>query len=129
MDELEKSGFVYNQAAQNHIEKTENIGPYGEGSTLATLVYNAQRYRVHDKLIRLGYEHFTDDLVKRAIEQKKKIELYQELSIMKMIAGVYTNVAVGFRPVCVNGKYGILAPRSKTKGYWADGIQAAKIIE
>ena len=126
-DELNRmeaeGGFVYNAQALRAIEKPEGLEPGDEnGSPLALLIYNAQGYRSEDKVLAQGYKPLTPELVRLAIELKRRIEVLGE----NFIGGAVK--AYGFRPVLnPDGSAFVLAPRSRTKGFRADGQAAARI--
>lgn len=57
MDAMEETGYVYNLQAQRAFEQKHNLPPMDEnGSVLSVLVYNAQRYRRADTLVRDGWQ-------------------------------------------------------------------------
>ena len=58
-----------------------------EGSMLSRLVYNAQCYRHSEEYVREGYEPFTDELVQRAFEQGKKIDVLADIGIAIIVNG------------------------------------------
>jgi hypothetical protein len=47
-----------------------------EGDVLSLLIYNAQNYRRSDKLIADGYQPFTPELLQRAHEEGRTLELF-----------------------------------------------------
>lgn len=58
-----------------------------EGSMLSRLVYNAQCYRRSEENVAEGYEPFTEELVQRAFEQGKKIDVKSDLGIAIIVNG------------------------------------------
>ena len=58
-----------------------------EGSMLSRLVYNAQCYRHSEENVAEGYEPFTEELVARAFEQGKKIDVKSTSSIKIVVNG------------------------------------------
>lgn len=80
LDEREAvAGYQYNAKFQKWFETEYSVGPFGEnGSPLSLLIYNAQRYRGHDKMVREGFQPGSDDLLREAFEKKVEIELYSE---------------------------------------------------
>jgi len=122
LDEFEKGGYVYNAWAQHKIEEMEGLPVYNENnSTIALLIYNAQRYRLSDKIIAMGFAPLTREMIEEAIKLKKKIEIYSESLIGDTIRG-------GYRPCIVGDSAYVLAPRAKVRGFKADGTKAARIV-
>lgn len=59
-----------------------------EESMLATLVYNAQKYRRSEEYVDEGYEPFTKDLMEKAFALGKKIDVRSESFITIIVNGV-----------------------------------------
>lgn len=80
LDAREATGkYQYNAEFQHWFEKEYGVGPFDEnGSPLSLLVYNAQRFRRHDKMIREGYQPGSEELLREAFAKKVDIELYHE---------------------------------------------------
>ncbi len=56
MNDLERTGYVYNTAAMRAFEKAHGLPLFGDnGSVLSLLVYNAQGYRRGDQLVAEGW--------------------------------------------------------------------------
>ena len=84
-------------------------------SAVRWLVYAAQHYVDHDKLVAQGYEPFTQDLIHRAFIADRPIEFPGgALAIVKRIKGV------GIRAV---------KPRTRAALYLPDGLRPARIQE
>jgi hypothetical protein len=91
MDVYEKEhGFVYNRIFQEWLEKREGWPKSEEnGSPLSLLIYNAQTYRRHDRLVREGYEPLTQEKIATAYLLNKKIEIKNE-----GLLGVYKKILI-----------------------------------
>ena len=72
-------GFQYNAPFQRWFEKEFQVGPFNENSSvLSLLIYTAQRFRRHDKLVREGWRPGCEALLREAFEAKKDLEIYLE---------------------------------------------------
>lgn len=79
MDELEKTGYVYNVRAQRAFEAAHGLPETAEsGTELSRLVYNGQKYRDARKLERDGWEPLTRDLLSQSIAEKKQVHVHGE---------------------------------------------------
>lgn len=79
LDELEKSGYVYNDPAQRAFEQAHGLEQSAtSGTNLSRLIYNAQKYRDARKLERDGWEPLTRDLLSQSIAEKKQVHVFGE---------------------------------------------------
>lgn len=100
---------------QSHAEYSK------EGTTLSLLVYNAQCYRSSDQLHAFGYVPFSDDVLKTAYDQGKKLKLIAESTL----GGKY--------PVVLNvrnkaGQLYAMKPRSRGR-YVSPSGQPVRFVE
>ncbi len=111
LNEKEKAeGFQYNISFQRWFEKTYNVGPFDEnGSVLSLLVYNAQKYRRHDALIKEGWREGTDEVLREALTRKRPIE-YRADSLFGGVSILKLNVRE------INGRLYAMKPRARTYG-------------
>jgi len=109
MDEMEKDGFVYNVAALRAFEKAHGLEPSPEnGSVLSVLVYNAQDFRRHDRLVREGWTPCDDAMMLRAYQTGRPIIAQGE----NMIGGTVAN---GFKVRKMKGAIGLYAFRGRER--------------
>jgi len=111
--------YGYNDAITDWIMKKEGI-PEDLKDILDTQVYFSQRdlrqeeEQEHaDKMIKDGWVKLTEEIVKEALEKKKKIQLNATANndwLTIKIDKVY-------KPHCFNGKYGLMKPMARTHGY------------
>lgn len=121
LNEYEKSGFVYNSEAQRKIEAEEGLPRFNDNnSALSLLIYNAQKYRRSDRLRQEGWSYLNPEMVKTAIEQKRKIEVLGENVL-------YQTIKKLCRPVQNGDVYAVLLPKARTKGFLANGSRLARI--
>lgn len=80
LNEREKAdGYQYNAQFQHWFEKEYNVGPFNENnSALSLLIYMAQRYREHDKLVAARYQPGSEELLRTAFEGNCIIEMYHQ---------------------------------------------------
>ena len=104
------------------IEAEEGLPRFNDNhSALSLLIYNAQRYRRSDKLRADGWKYLTPEMVKTAMEQKRKIEILGENVL-------YQEIRKLCRPVQRGEIYAVMPPKAKTKGFLANGTRLARII-
>lgn len=102
-------GYPYNREVQRYIEKMEGIDEYSDSaSPIATLIYNAQRYRRHDDLMAEGWQPGTPELIEKAARDKLEIELLGENALGGRATGRYV-------PKLVHGKYYAMVPGSRNR--------------
>jgi len=77
LNQREKThGFQYNAEFLRWFEKEYGVGPFAEnGSTLSILIYNAQGYRRHDRLVAEGWQPGSEALLQEAFEQNRMLEI------------------------------------------------------
>jgi hypothetical protein len=79
LDELEKSGYVYNDPAQRAFEQVHGLEPCAtSGTNLSRLVYCAQRYRAARKLEQEGWEPLTREILSQSLAEKKRVHVFGE---------------------------------------------------
>jgi len=96
-----------------------------EGSMLSRLVYNAQCYRRSEEYVAEGYEPFTEELVEKAFQLGKKIDLRSESFITIIVNGVKQVPQKSLLTVrMIEGKLYSFRPRKRNKYVIADGRPA-----
>lgn len=104
MDELEKSGYVYNATAikawHDHCGVPVPTEHWREGTPLSALVYNCQQFRRHDKLVRDGYTPGTQAMLEQCLATGEHIAFPGGDS---------------YKVREVNGKPHAMLPRSRTR--------------
>jgi len=111
--------YGYNDAIKNYIIDKENI-PTELHSILSTQVYLSQKDLQEEKkaiytekMLQEGWLPLTEDIVKKAIEDKKKIQL----SASHTNDWMTIKVDKILKPKCFNGKYGLMELKARTRGY------------
>lgn len=96
-----------------------------EGSMLSRLVYNAQCYRHSEEYVREGYEPFTEDLVARAFEQGKKIDVKDTMPFAIIVNGSPYKTPKSYLTVReIAGKLYSFRPRKRNRYVIPDGRPA-----
>lgn len=96
-----------------------------EGSMLSRLVYNAQCYRRSEEYVAEGYEPFTEELVEKAFQLGKKIDVRSESFITIIVNGVKQAEQKSLLTVrMIEGKLYPFRPRKRNKYVIADGRPA-----
>ena len=111
--------YPYNDSIKDYILEREKI----DGDLIKTLsieIYLSQKQidkeekeNYKNKMLAEGWLELNEEIVKKAIEEKKKIQLkatanndWATIKIDKVL-----------KPHCFNGKYGLMELRAKTRGY------------
>jgi len=119
IDEIAAGGqFPYNDLVVE--VATSRIGDI-HNKFLGILVFNAQKFREHDQLIRSGYMPFTPELLRDAYETGKRIQILGET-----VLG--TDAAVILTPKMMHGNLYAMLPNKRTKHFPPQG-QPVKIVE
>ena len=111
--------YPYNDSIKDYILEREKIDE-DLIKTLGTEIYLSQKQidreekeSYKNKMLSEGWLKLTEEIVKKAIEEKKKIQLkatanndWATIKVDKIL-----------KPHCFNGKYGLMELRAKTRGY------------
>lgn len=126
--------MAYNTEVTALVRERLNIGHLpkeisaDEGSLLSLLVYNAQNFRRSEEYVREGYEPFTNELVARAFEEKKKIDIQPESFIKIIVNGAPYESPKSYLTVReIAGKLYSFRPRKRNKYVIPDG-RPAKLV-
>ena len=119
--------YGYNDAITEWIMIVEKV-PEDLKDILNTQVYFSQgdlrkeQEQEHaDKMIKEGWVKLTEEVVKEAIEKKRKLQLsatanndWATIKIDKI-----------YKPHCFNGVYGLMNPKARTRGYYLSQFENA----
>jgi len=109
----EKNQYPYNDLFKGKIKGIKGEDEERAIFLLQSLKRKKEKEKLKDKMITGGWLELTEEVIKEAIEKKKKVKLSAKTTCSWMTFSVEKTL----KPKYFNGKYGLMELKARTKGY------------